>query len=99
MFEASHGPPYETNEVLTQALAEAFILETTPSPEDFEVSLTNLVNFKDGTTLTNRSFISATKSLISQRMHVLEENLTMLKVCPTFFTIQFFQKLRYGEVQ
>lgn len=64
-FEATHGPPVETNKMLTQSLSDGFALESPPSIEDFIASLNNLVGFKDGTTMSNQSFLSALKSMIS----------------------------------
>ena len=64
-FDTSHSSPLETNNILTQSLSEGFALESPPSIEDFIVSLDNLVEFKDGTNTPNKSFLSATKSLIS----------------------------------
>lgn len=65
-FEATHELPLETNPGLTLALSNAFSPEgDSPSYEDFKESINNLSARKDGFGLSNRSFLSATKSLIS----------------------------------
>jgi len=65
-FEATHEAPLETNAGLTLALSDAFSLgEDIPSYDDFMESIENLASKKDGFGLSNRSFLSATKSLIS----------------------------------
>jgi hypothetical protein len=65
-FEASHEAPLETDAGLTLALRDAFSLNgDIPSYEDFDESIKNLATRKDGFGLSNRSFLSATKSLIS----------------------------------
>lgn len=65
-FEAEHKPPIETNQQLTQSLSEAFALEGSPSFLEFSTSIENLANLKnEGLDLPNKSFLSATKSMIS----------------------------------
>ena len=65
-FEASHEAPLETNTDLSLALRDAFSPNgEIPSYEDFKESVENLASKKDGFGLSNRSFLSATKSLIS----------------------------------
>ncbi|MGA1115203.1 MAG: hypothetical protein ACO3UY_01795, partial [Opitutales bacterium] len=64
-FEATHEAPLETNPDLTLAFKNAFSSnEDIPSYEDFKQSIENLASKKDGFGLSNRSFLSATKSLI-----------------------------------
>ncbi|MDA0906343.1 MAG: hypothetical protein O2874_08515, partial [Verrucomicrobia bacterium] len=64
-FEATHEAPLETNPDLTLAFKNAFSSnEDIPSYEDFKGSIENLASKKDGFGLSNRSFLSATKSLI-----------------------------------
>ena len=64
-FEATHEAPLETNAGLTLGFSDAFSKgEVIPSYEDFEESIKNLASQKDGFGLSNRSFLSATKSLI-----------------------------------
>ena len=70
-FEASHDPPLETNLGLTLALSSAFSPDgTPPSYDDFKESIVNLSSKKDGFGLSNHSFLSATKSLISAYLQV-----------------------------
>ena len=64
-FEATHEAPLETNPDLTLAFKNAFSSnEDIPSYENFQQSIENLASKKDGFGLSNRSFLSATKSLI-----------------------------------
>ena len=70
-FEATHELPLETNPGLTLALSNAFSTDgAPPSYEDFKESIENLSSKKDGFGLSNRSFLSATKSLISAYLQV-----------------------------
>ena len=70
-FEATHELPLETNQALTLALSNAFSPDgAPPSYEDFKGSIENLSSKKDGFGLSNRSFLSATKSLISAYLQV-----------------------------
>ena len=65
-FESSHGPPLVTNDGLTEALSEAFSLDgNPPTIEDFETSIKNLAETKQDYGLSNKSFLSSTKSMIS----------------------------------
>ena len=65
-FESSHKPPTITNTALTNGLTEAFLIDQTPPTlEDFEVSLNNLANKKQSLGLTNKSFLSISKSMLS----------------------------------
>ena len=65
-FESSHKPPLATNDGLTEALKEAFSLDgNPPTIEDFETSIKNLAEKKQAFGLSNKSFLSATKSMIS----------------------------------
>ena len=65
LFEATHEAPLETNAGLTLALRDAFSPNgDIPSYDDFKESIENLASKKDGFGLSNRSFLSATKSLI-----------------------------------
>jgi hypothetical protein len=65
-FESSHGPPLVTNDGLTEALKEAFSLDgTPPTIEEFEISIKNLAEKKQDFGLSNKSFLSSTKSMIS----------------------------------
>ena len=64
-FEATHEAPLETNPDLTLAFKNPFSSnEDIPSYDDFKQSIENLASKKDGFGLSNRSFLSATKSLI-----------------------------------
>jgi hypothetical protein len=70
-FEATHELPLETNPGLTLALSNAFSPDgAPPSYEDFKKSIENLSLKKDDFGLSNRSFLSATKSLISAYLQV-----------------------------
>jgi hypothetical protein len=70
-FEATHELPLETNPALTLALSNAFSPDgAPPSYEDFKGSIENLSSKKDDFGLSNRSFLSATKSLISAYLQV-----------------------------
>ena len=70
-FEATHELPLETNQALTLALSNAFSPDgAPPSYEDFKKSIENLSLKKDDFGLSNRSFLSATKSLISAYLQV-----------------------------
>jgi hypothetical protein len=63
-FEATHEAPLETNADLTLSLRDAFSPNgDIPSYDDFKESIENLASKKDGFGLSNRSFLSATKSL------------------------------------
>ena len=64
-FEATHAPPIETNLNLTQSLSDGFAMDGPPTFEEFTQSVENLTNIKDGFNLTNKSFLSAIKSMIS----------------------------------
>ena len=65
-FESSHGPPLVTNDGLTEALKEAFSLNgIPPTIEDFETSIKSLTEKKQEFGLSNKSFLSSTKSMIS----------------------------------
>ena len=65
-FESSHEPPSVTNVGLTKALTEAFSLdEAPPTLEDFEISFNNLSDKKQSLGLTNKSFLSISKSMLS----------------------------------
>jgi hypothetical protein len=64
-FDATHQPPFETSDILTQALSDSFALDGPPSFDEFADSIENITTKKDGLNLSNKSFLSATKSLIS----------------------------------
>ena len=64
-FEATHEPPLETNDNLTETLADAFQDVSAPTFNEFKNSVDELVRFKNNVNLTNKSFLSAAKSLIS----------------------------------
>jgi len=83
-FESSHGPPLVTNDGLTEALSEAFSLDgNPPTIEDFETSIKNLAETKQDYGLSNKSFLSSTKSMISAYLRAggdvkLETNLSAI---------------------
>ena len=83
-FESSHGPPLVTNDDLTEALSEAFSLDgNPPTIEDFETSIKNLAETKQDYGLSNKSFLSSTKSMISAYLKAggdvkLETNLSAI---------------------
>ena len=64
-FEASHEPPVKTSESLTQALSDGFAVGGAPSFDDLAKSIENISNKKDDLNLSNKSFLSALKSMIS----------------------------------
>jgi hypothetical protein len=85
-FESSHGPPLVTNDGLTEALREAFSLDgTPPTIEDFEASIKNLAESKQDYGLSNKSFLSSTKSMISAYLRAGGD----VKLQPNLSTILF----------
>ena len=64
-FDASHLPPLETNQELTNSFKEAFSVNGSPSFTDLIESIQNLSSSKTSFDLSNTSFLSAMKSMIS----------------------------------